>query len=349
MRTTFISTQSLSNAPRSALPRLQAELSDTSTEITTGRYADVGKQLGVSTAESVQLRLEQAALSSLKDGNASATAQIDRTQTALADIRSGADSFLQQLLAVTGTGGSGAVLQQQASGILNDLTDTLNVTDGRRYLFGGLNSGEKPVAALAEGPGAAISAAFAKRFGLDPASPQTDPKVKDITAAGMADFIDKDLAGFFDEAGWSATWSNGSSENRTATIGLSERVEVSANANEPAMRKLAMAYTMVATLGTQALSAPALQTVIDRSRSLVGTSLSELTAVGARLGAAQNRIDASNEMMQRAQDVVQRRLSALESVDTAEAKTRFDTLSTQIEMSYSLTSRILKMSILNYV
>ncbi len=349
MRTTFISTQSLSNAPRAALPRLQAELSDTSTEITTGRYADVGRQLGVGTAESVQLRLEQAALGSLKDGNASATAQIDRTQTALADIRSGADSFLQQLLAVTGTGGSGAVLQQQAAGILNALTDTLNVTDGRRYLFGGLNSSEKPVASLADGPGAAISAAFAQRFGLDPASPQTDPKVKTITAADMADFIDKDLAGFFSETGWSSTWSSGSSDNRIATIGLGERVEVSANANEPAMRKLAMAYTMVATLGTQALSSPALQTVIDRSRSLVGTSLSELTAIGARLGAAQNRIDASNEMMQRAQDVVQRRLSALEGVDTAEAKTRFDTLSQQIEMSYSLTSRILKMSILNYV
>jgi flagellar hook-associated protein 3 FlgL len=48
------------------------------------------------------------------------------------------------------------------------------------------------------------------------------------------------------------------------------------------------------------------------------------------------------------QDVVEARLASLEGVDPYEAKVRVDTLSTQIEMSYSLTNKILRLSILNY-
>lgn len=349
MRTSFISTLTLTGAPRSALFKLQTDLANASKELTTGRRADLGLALGVGLGETVALRREHAALQSYMDGNAAARSNIERTQTALDDIRGGADSFLQMTVTALQADAASSSFAQQARGALDALTSTLNVADGRRYLFGGVNSGEKPVAAFEDGPEAAIRSAFAARFGLDPADPQHDPAVANIPAADLADFIDTQLAGFFDEAGWSATWSKASSQNRQSAISATEQIETGASANEPAMRKLAMAYTIVGALGGAALKGDASRLVFDKARDLAGAAIGELTTIGTRLGAAQNRIDAADEMMRRALDVTDRRVSVLEAVDPAEAKTRLDMLSTQIEMSFSLTSRILKMSILDYV
>lgn len=345
MRTTFISTITVMNSPRNALPRLQSELADASKELTTGRRADLGLSLGVGTAESVRLRAEEASVRRYFDGNSAMAAQLERTQATLDDMRTQADKFQQMLSGISDADGASAVLQQQAAGFLDALTSTLNLTDGRRYLFGGINSGQKPINNIDEGPGAAIVAAFNTRFGIDP----SDPATGNIPAADLENFIDNEFAAMFEEPGWSATWSDASSTNLQSSISPLERIETSANANEPAMRKLAMAYTMVTALGTEHLKGSALQMVMDKARSLTGTGTSELISISTRLGTSQNRIEAANSLMQRGLDAIGTRIDKLESVDPAEAKTKLDLISTQIEMSYSLTARILKMSIMNYV
>ncbi len=51
-------------------------------------------------------------------------------------------------------------------------------------------------------------------------------------------------------------------------------------------------------------------------------------------------------MMSKAADNTETKLSTLESVDPAETKAKIDTLTTQIEMSYSMTSQLLNLSIM---
>lgn len=349
MHSSFISTLTLNNAPRAALPRLQNELAKASQELTTGRRADIGRDLGVAVGENLTLRRDQTSLQSLIDGNASTGAVLDRTQTALDDIRGQADRFLSAMVGISDANSGAGVLAAQGRSALDALTSTLNLTDGRRYLFGGLNSGTKPMAGFDEGPQAAITGAFAARFGLDPADPTKDPAVAQIPVADLADFIDTTFAASFEEPGWSATWSDASSENRRAAISSTAQIEVGASANEPAMRKLAMAYTMMATLGGSGLKGDALNTVLDKTRGLLGSAISGVTDISTRIGSAQSRIAAADTLMRSAIDATDRRLNVLEAVDPAEAKTRFDTMTTQVEMSYSLTARILKLSIMDYV
>lgn len=349
MFSSFISTLSLNHAPRAALPRLQTELAKASQELTTGRRADVGLDLGVGIGENLTLRRDQASLQSLIDGNASTLAALDRTQTGLDDIRGQADRFLSAMVGISDANSGAGVLAAQGRSALDALTATLNLTDGRRYLFGGLNSAAKPMASFDEGPEAAITSAFAARFGLDPANPLEDPAVAQIPAADLADFIDTTLAASFEEPGWSATWSDASSENRSAAISSTSRIEVGASANEPAMRKLAMAYTVIATLGAAPLKGDALATVLDKTRSLMGSAISGVTDIATRVGTGQSRIAAADTLMRSAIDATDRRLNVLEAIDPAEAKTRLDTVTTQIEMSYSLTARILKLSIMDYI
>jgi flagellar hook-associated protein 3 FlgL len=348
MKTAFISTLTLNTTPRANLQRLQNELAQASKEVVTGRMADVGLEIGHRTARSVTVRHDHSAMQALIDSNASVKAQLGQSQSTLSALARDADEFMQVLLTAGEAVGGAALLQSQAKSALDAFMSIANASDGGRYLFAGINTMAPPLADYVGAPKTAVDAAFAARFGLGLPNPQDDPLVPAIAAADMADFLDNEFAALFDDPAWTTDWSTASDTNLSAKISTSERVEISANANEAAMRKLAMAYTMAAELGTANLGAETLQVVIGKATEIVGSAVVDLTAIQARLGIAEDRVDRATARMQEEQDVLEARLAALEGVDPYEAKIRIDTLSTQIEMSYSLTNKLMQLSILNY-
>ena len=52
--------------------------------------------------------------------------------------------------------------------------------------------------------------------------------------------------------------------------------------------------------------------------------------------------------MKQNRDLLATQLNSLEGVDPAEAKVRSDSFAASLEMSYSLTNKLLHLSILNY-
>jgi flagellar hook-associated protein 3 FlgL len=121
------------------------------------------------------------------------------------------------------------------------------------------------------------------------------------------------------------------------------------SANDPAFRKLAMAYAMVAAIGTGNLGDAARLAVIGKSIDTLTEAQVSLTAVQSGVGTAENRVKAANDRLAAQKDILATRIDNLEGVDPAEAKVKIDTLTTQLEMSYSLTARLLQLSIINYV
>lgn len=349
MMSSYISTLAWTSAARTALPRLQADISKASTELSTGRYADLGLQLGVGTGESVSLHLARAAIEAQTQTNAAASGMIGRSQLALSQITDTANGFLKDVLASRSGNASGAIVQEQARAALTMLTSSLNTSDGQRYLFGGINSGEKPMADYESGPKAAVDAAFAAAFGLNPSDPAADPAVGQISAADMGTFLDGAFAQLFQDPAWGTDWSSASSTPLGMRISESARVPVTTTANTPAMRNLAMAFTMVAELGTQNLSDAARGVLLDKATRLTGTAVSGVTALAAGLGVSQTRINAANDALSRVSTLVDTRINTLEGVDPAEAKTRMDTLTTQLQMSYATTGKIMQLSILNFI
>ena len=65
-------------------------------------------------------------------------------------------------------------------------------------------------------------------------------------------------------------------------------------------------------------------------------------------GACRAQVSSATDRVKAQQAIVEDRIGTLEGVDPAEAKVKIDTLTTQIEMSYSLTAKLLQISILNY-
>jgi flagellar hook-associated protein 3 FlgL len=344
MRTAFISTLSLNNTPRLGVARMQADLARLNQEVVTGRMADVGLNLGAVTERSATLHMDIAALSALATGNGAVGTRLQQTQSALDQLRTNANNFLDDLITAKAAPTSNTIVSAARSALAGFISDA-NASDGHDYLFSGINSAVSPIAGFDDGARAAVDAAFLAKFGVS----QSDPAVASISGGAMADFLDNEFAQLFDDPDWGATWSSASDEVISSRIGLNETVDTSLSANEPAMRKLAAVYTMVGYLAVDGLGSDARNAVLDKAIDLLGSAVDGLTDLGAAIGAVQNRVSDATEQLKVQQSTVEQRVNALEGVDPAEAKVRIDMLSTQIQMSYSLTTKLLQMSILNYV
>jgi flagellar hook-associated protein 3 FlgL len=350
MKTTFVSTAAMASVQRQAILKAQGELATTQKEITTGRLADVGLALGSRTREAVSLRQEHARLETIVTTNKLAGSRLETSQLTLDHLRKTADEFLGALVAVGDGKTSAQTLQQTAAEGLKGLIGSLNASSGGQYLFGGINSDAKPLADYFAAPATAASkqavdGAFAAAFGVA----QGDPGAAAITASDMQSFLDGDFKALFDGPQWSATWSQASSENIQSRISSTEVVETSVNANEQAVKKLAMAYTMVADLGAGQLNDETFRVVAETATRMISEGIHEVTALQGRVGAAQGRIAQVNERMSMQIDFLGKDIGSLENVDPYEAATRVTTLMTQLETGYALTARIQRLSILNYL
>ena len=343
MRASFISTASLVGAPRIGVARMQQELVRLNQEVVTSRMADVGLTLGARTAQSVSLHVDSKAIGSLIGSNGTIAAHLAQQQSALDTMRSGADDFMQELISGQTSGGDGNLVRA-ARLALASFTQAVNVSDGHDYLFSGINVSTAPLADYDSGPGTAVTAAFTVKFGFAP----DDAAAAGITGTEMSDFLDNEFDALFADPAWGATWSSASDQVVTSRIDTATTVATSVSANEPAMRKLAEAYTLVGYLGYDGLSADAQAAILAKAKSLVGDGNDRLVDIQGSLGGVQNRVTEATERLETQQSILATHIDSLEGVDAAEAKVKIDMLTTQIEMSYSLTARLLQMSLLNY-
>ncbi len=355
MRTTFISTATLWNSPRSSLDKLQENLTKANTEVTTGRHADVGLTLGHQTGEALSLRQQRAELDTLQDANTSATLRLKSTNTSLDRIREIGDSFKNSLIGMPAGDSAVQIVFDQSRSHLSTMISLLNTTAGGQYIFGGTNTKEKPLEDYTGGasPSAsklAVDAVFSQAppsgFGIS----QSDPGVSAITPDQMKAFLADGgpFESLFKGANWS-NWSNASDQNIRSLISPAEKFETSVNANETAFQKMAMAYTMVLDLGFRGLSEETRQVVINKAVETLSKAVTGVIDIQADLGIVQEKIDSANERMDLQRTIFDERIGKLESVDPAEAKIRVDQLMTQIQTSYSLTAQLRQLSLINFL
>ncbi|MGP9813360.1 flagellar hook-associated family protein [Rhodopseudomonas sp. NSM] len=347
MASTFISSSAISTTLRIAAMKSQAAVSRATKEATTGRHADVGLSLGALAGRDVVLRAERVEIDKLVDTNALVAGRLDTSQQRISGLIDTAESFQKDLLAARNSANGGTVIAQSAAANLKSLISTLNVAMNGQYLFAGTNTGVTPMVDYAAGSPSktAIDAAFVATFGFS----QSSPLVSGISAVDMQSFLDTTLQAEFDDPAWGANWSTSSDQVMRSRISTTQTIDSSATANEPAFRKLAMAYTMLSDLGTQNLNQAALQSVIDTAIGTVGEAINDLAGIGAHLGTAQEQTTNATSRLKVQGDLITQQVTAMEEVDPAEASVRVTNLNNQLEMSLALTARIQQLSILNYL
>ena len=348
MTTGFISSLNLWNAPRTGLPRLQTELASATKEIGTGRFADIGATLGGGVAGAFGLRGQSAVLASLTQSNTAASLRLQATQGALQEIQSAAEATLNELIALPAEQ-RGSVATESARGRLAALAGALNTNAGGQFVFGGTNSATPPLTPYEGSPTSAaktaVDDAFTRFFGFAPGSPASSG----ITPSEIKGFIDGMLTGRFTEVNWNRTWSAASSRTIDSRISLSETVTTSVSANAEPFRTLGMAYVIASSLGVSGLSQEAQAVATGKVMDLLGQATRSLTTMRADLGRAQSQITEANARMAKQTALLTGQIRNLEGVDPAEAKSRVDAITTQMQMSYGLTAQLRSLSLINFI
>jgi len=349
MEAAYTSTRSVIQANRLNVLQLQDRLLEAQQEVASGRLFDVGKTLGSRTSETLSLRQEHAQLTTLIQTNGIVATRLDGSQTVLSEMVTVAEDFVNSVLLSRDAEGGATVAQQQAQSSLGSLIDGLGTSIGGEYIFGGINTGARPVESYYSSPASAARTAVAAAFSADFGTTQSDPANDGITAAAMQTFLDTSFSAMFDPADWSANWSNASDQNIVSRVARHEDLPSSANANESPFRKLAKAYTMVADLGVENLNDAAFQVVTDKAANLASEAIQGLTLIQSRLGTVAERVTTVNDKMSAQRNVLNTQIDNLESVDPYEASTRVTSLLTQLETAYALTARVQRLSILNFL
>src|SRR5215212_1133442 len=207
MSSNYISTYNLFSPLRFSITSNQSALSRATTEATTGRFADVGLELGHATGLDVGMRAEFDFADQIVDTNGLAAGRLEVIQDRITKLGTTAQDFLKSLITVRNTGVVGAQsILPSAAADLQDVMVSLNVSYNSSFVFAGLNTQTAPLTNYAAGSTSKIAAdaAFAAFFGF----PQTSAAVSGITPALMQTFLNTSLdAEFTNPGGW-ANWSS---------------------------------------------------------------------------------------------------------------------------------------------
>ncbi len=131
----------------SRLKGQQKMLGDLTTQISSGKKTQTLSGLGADIMKTTRARTGVNSLSVYVDNIKNADRRIELMQNALTQIKAQADNISQAIATNVQEGDYPdlGVLQSLATNIYNFIIDTMNETDGERFLFGGSDTTEPPI------------------------------------------------------------------------------------------------------------------------------------------------------------------------------------------------------------
>ncbi len=330
---------------------LTRELSQAQQELSSGRKADVFRDLGVAAAESLNLRATKDRDEAQIGANKLLSNRMETMAQTLGTIRETVSEALQLAVASkTSPGGTVSALQETAKAALQSLISQTNGSHGGVPLFSGTNNA--PVALQAwnkDNPGSGVSPADV---------------LADIMSGGLASVTDAQNriaeldAAFSDSAtpasrNFEQTFYNGAAAGdprQEAPIGDGTVLAYGVQANDQAFRDVIQGLAMLASTDPAQIDDPeAYRTWVGAATDKLSSGNTGLLDAETLLGAQAAQIEETNTRMQDRIDLYQSRILDLEGVDSYEAATRITLLETQLQASYAVTARLSQLSFLNYM
>jgi flagellar hook-associated protein 3 FlgL len=347
MKTSFVSNLAVQNAMRLTIQQGQAELLKLQTEVTTGRHADVGLALGSSAARSVSLQRELARLDTLVDTNSVVTQRLAASQSALATMAEAAQQVRNTLVTFKGNDAADqlAIQKTEIQSAMSAFSSAANLSFNGEFLFAGINTDVRPF----EDYGAAAKSTFDTALATY-MSANGIASMSDFTKAEMEDFITNTLEPLYaSDAQWATDWSKASSQNMTSRISTTEVVQSSTNATTEGFRKFALASVIALELMDANVSSEVRAYIGETALGYVEQANTQITAERSTLGISEARVKKANTSLQAQIKLINTHITDLEGVDTYAASTRMNTLLTQVETSYTLTARIQRLSLIDFL
>lgn len=342
MKTSSISSSSISSAMQLVVSSAQQEIVKLQSESVTGTYYDVGLELGSATSQSLNFDRESARLQSIMDSNSLAEQRMETLQLSMDQMAASAQSILDTFVGVSGSsdGTSATVAANTALAELESFIGVAQTSVNGEFVFSGINTDAQT-----------LDTDF-----MDDVKQDFNDALDDYLAAnGMSDAsemtgvqVDEFVADYTANFDWS-DWTNASDTVMTSRISTTETVKTSTSLNGDGFKNLVLAAVIGSQMAGLDLQSDALEQVKYNVVEIAGASVSGINAEQSQLGLSQARTETANETLSTQKTIVDTQLSDLTGVDQYEANVRLTTLMTQLETSYTITSKIQALSLVNYL
>lgn len=352
-----ISSLSFNAATRATIMRIQSDLKDASSELSSGRLVDVGMTLGRLTGEAVQYHSQESSIQKMQDSNKLVTSRLELMTDTMDALRTSAQSVagnLTTLMSDVNNKVAVTAVQDTAKASLASMIGALNVNVTGQYLFAGAQTDQTPLDDA--------SAKVAKNFqdyltALGTAS-GTPVTAANVTAKQLEDYFSTNgvsvggvtyrFDAAFEDPAW-GDWSNASDTPVVSRISKNETIESSLTTNEQAFRKITAAYSLLGSVGMDEMTGSARKEVANAALSRLNAGQTGLTALQAQVGTRINRVSLADDALSAQKDLVKAAIDRMEGVDPSEASLRVTTLETQLQASFTVTGRLKNLSLLNYL
>ncbi|NML74865.1 flagellar hook-associated family protein [Rhizobium sp. S-51] len=354
MSTSSISNLSVQTSMRLTIREAQSELLKAQQEVSTGQFADIGAELGSKTSTVVDLSRESLRLNSIISNNSIATQRLSASQEALNQIATAAEQMNTSLITISGASNTDTINTtiQTVKNSLDTMVSMVNTSVNGEFIFAGINTDVQPMADYTETSAAkaTFDAAFTSYFGFAPTSTvDTANIVASGAAPSMDDFITNVLEPMFTGTDFTTDWSSATDQVMTSRISQSETVNSSASANNNGFRYFALASVITQELLNIGAPSDAVAVAVDQAVSYTGKAITGINSTRTELGLSENRIEKADASLKIQVDIIETSLGAKTEVDAYEASTRVNTLLSLVEASYTLTSKIQALSLVNYL
>lgn len=345
-----IATSVAARQGRVNVQRMQQRLAEATSEVSTGRKADVAGELGGRTGGLLLLRSAYGRVERYAQTSSAMTTRLEVMQESLGDVRKAAEGVALPTLSAIGIGDNTSLrfVRENARNALATVTQRLNVSVAGRSLFAGARTDAPPLIEPDAGPAAVASglvddaagggavdtagvaglvAAFDRAFDDTHADPATRFSTAFYQGAPAGA---PDVAGQLDEA---------------------TRLTYGVKAADPGFRDVLQGLHMLASVdyGDPRLTNDAYRAFAGEAVARVQRGLGRVLDVAAATGQKQAVVAANQESLDAAKATYNNRIVDLEGRDPYEAATALQAMQQQLEASYAVTARLANLSLTRYL
>lgn len=313
----------------------KSDLTRLTSELSTGRVADLGQALGGDYSALADLsrgmRLNATFVASMTEAAIAAEGR----QGALGRIAAEIDGFAPSLLAITGGGSLGDLQLRLADGAdrFEQAIGALNTRFAGRSLF----SADAPDAT----PLISADSMMVELRALVSGAPDAATAVADVNAW------------FTDPGGGYETlaWQGGTGTAPAVLIGEGQTAETGVTALDPALREVLAGLALAALASEQvpAFAEREQRAFVTASAQQILTAEAGLIDLRARLGAEEARIEDAQVTAEATRSSLQIEYGRLVEADPYETATELEAVTLRLESLYILTARLSRLSLAEYL
>jgi len=358
MTISAVSTLALSRQTKTLVRVMQQDLADLQQEVSTGRKRDVAGSIGPSTSVLVDLRNIRLEVEEYRNAISAQSSRLTIMQTAITDIRDVVKGVRDQAITLSGSGegAATATIQAAARDALQTVQALLNASQSGRFLFGGTRFDVRPVQPADETGPAGLSPAQAVATVVAAAGPLTASS--DLTRLldgpnGLVSLFeggyDPDGDGTPDPGSFQGTFFHGSTEPVVGRAGRDLPVTYGLTAGDKPVRDILFGLHLLAAVPPDSVPGAVYRDVAERGWRALTDGIDGLVAAQGSLGLQQEALDKADQRYHIEHSLISTRIVKLEEAEPYETALRLNTLQSQLEATFSMTSRLSRLSLVNFL